>query len=66
MTANEFKQKRLESGLTQAEFAAKLGKHPETVGRWERGTTPIPEPIALLLSSSVPFTVRVKRKDEKK
>lgn len=36
---------RTELGLTQAELAAVVGKDAQTVGRWERGETPI-EPAA--------------------
>lgn len=36
-TPHERKALRIRLGLTQAEMAAALGVHPETLGRWERG-----------------------------
>jgi DNA-binding transcriptional regulator YiaG len=41
MSGPELRFLRTDMGLTQAELAARLHKEPITVGRWERGETPI-------------------------
>lgn len=42
MTAQEIKQLRLRLGLTQEQFAHKLGVSWTTVNRWEHGRPPSP------------------------
>lgn len=41
MTGRELRFVRTELGLTQAELAGIVNKDGQTVGRWERGETPI-------------------------
>jgi transcriptional regulator with XRE-family HTH domain len=42
---------RIAAGLTRQQLAARLGVHPETVAKWERGKTrPITESIDRLRS----------------
>ncbi len=49
MTAVEMKSSRQALGLAQTQLAERLGVHWMTVSRWERGTVPIPEPVAQLV-----------------
>ena len=41
MSPEEVKQTRENLGLTQREFAEKIGSNPETVSRWENGVSPV-------------------------
>jgi transcriptional regulator with XRE-family HTH domain len=43
MTAEQLKRARKALGLEQVELAKRLGVHPMTVSKWERGITPIPK-----------------------
>jgi transcriptional regulator with XRE-family HTH domain len=45
----EVRRLRLHLGLTQLTLAERIGVHPLTVSRWERGVVHIPEPTAQLL-----------------
>lgn len=54
MTKEEFKAKRLELGLTQAELEIKLGLSPNTghmVSRYETGKTKITKRTVMLLET---------------
>jgi DNA-binding transcriptional regulator YiaG len=51
MDAEAFKRHRRRLRLTQAALAAKLGVHTLTVSRWETGAHPIPQMVALLITS---------------
>jgi DNA-binding transcriptional regulator YiaG len=61
------KQHRGILALKQTELAERLGVHPMTVSRWERGAISIPKPVAqlmvMLVSSSK--SVRLKRRKSK-
>jgi transcriptional regulator with XRE-family HTH domain len=48
MTGEELRQIRTRLGLTQGEFASRLGVWLNTVSRWEIGERKIPEPVARL------------------
>ena len=37
--SEQVKSVRKAAGLTQTDFADKLGVHPQTVSKWERGKT---------------------------
>ena len=50
MTRENFLRLRRAIGLSQVALAAQLGVHEMTVSRWERGTVPIPEPVAQLMT----------------
>ncbi|WP_186386246.1 helix-turn-helix domain-containing protein [Stappia sp. TSB10P1A] len=50
MTPASLRDIRIKLGLNQAEFAAILGRHPQTISTWERGTKPIPETGELRLA----------------
>lgn len=45
LSATEVRDARERLGMTQAEFAASLGVHEETVGRYERGTLRCPRAL---------------------
>ncbi len=49
MTAPQLKRLRAKLGLDQVELARRLGVHPMTVSRWERGVIHIPKATAELL-----------------
>jgi DNA-binding transcriptional regulator YiaG len=49
MDPEEFKSGRNAIGLTQTELARRLGVHPLTVSRWERGFVSIPNPVEKLM-----------------
>ncbi len=49
MTGPEVKRLRESLGLRQSDLAERLGVHPMTVSRWERGFVSIPVPAAKLL-----------------
>jgi transcriptional regulator with XRE-family HTH domain len=49
MTPREAKRLRKKLGLTQVELARKLGLHPMTISKWERGAEPIMKQTALVL-----------------
>ena len=51
MLPYKFKEIRAQLGLSQAELGKKIGKHPETIGRYERGKTVVPRAVALLMVS---------------
>ena len=46
MTAQEIKELRIRLGLTQEQFAQKVGVSFATLNKWERGKTK-PSPLAL-------------------
>ncbi len=62
MNANEIKRARRRLSLSQVELAEKLGVHPMTVSRWERGVVAMPEPTARLLALLVDMTGKPTRK----
>lgn len=49
MTGDELRRIRKRLGKTQAELAALLGTHANTVARWERGERGISGPVANLV-----------------
>ena len=49
MDPEQFKSGRSAIGLTQTELATRLGVHPLTVSRWERGFSLIPNPVEKLM-----------------
>ncbi len=49
MTGRELRFLRTEMGLTQAELARSVHKDHQTVGRWERGETPIDQNAETLI-----------------
>jgi len=49
MTAPQLKKLRARLGLDQVALARRLGVHPMTVSRWERGVIRIPKATAELL-----------------
>jgi transcriptional regulator with XRE-family HTH domain len=49
MTPKKAKQLREKLGLTQVALARKLGVHPMTISKWERGAEPIMKQTALVL-----------------
>ena len=42
MTPEQLTELRIRLGLSQIDFAAKLGYRPETISRFEKGRKPIP------------------------
>lgn len=52
-------------GLKQTELAERLGVHPMTVSRWERGAISIPRPVAQLIVMLVSSSKRVRLKRRK-
>lgn len=51
MTSKELAEVRGWWGLSQAEFAKKLGVSVDTVARWERNEMPIPPTVPLALEA---------------
>ena len=62
MDPEEFKSGRSVIGLTQTELARRLGVHPLTVSRWERGFVSIPNPVDKLMQLWVKAGRRGRRK----
>ncbi len=50
MTPADLRQIRKQLGLNQAELAARLGRHPQTISKWERGAEPLPDTGELRLA----------------
>jgi DNA-binding transcriptional regulator YiaG len=50
VTPEQFKGARDALGLTQTAMAQRLGVHPMTVSKWERGLAAIPIPVEKLIS----------------
>ncbi len=50
MHHTELASRRRSLGLTQAELAARLDVHPNTIAQWERGDRPITRPNILRLA----------------
>lgn len=59
MTPDEIKKRRAQLGLTQAELAAVLGVHRDTVGGWETGAIALTSPRSLWLDVEM---AKLKRK----
>jgi transcriptional regulator with XRE-family HTH domain len=49
MTGSEMRRLREKLGLKQTELAQRLGVHPMTVSRWERGIGAISKPVEQLV-----------------
>ncbi len=49
MDAKTVRRIRKKLGLSQAKLAARLGVHPLTVSKWERGVHPVPPMAERLL-----------------
>lgn len=62
LTAKELRFLRLELGLTQAEFARRLGTEEQNIGRYERDEFPIPGSVDKLARAaySVAFSLTIK------
>jgi transcriptional regulator with XRE-family HTH domain len=43
MTGDQLKRARKALGIDQVNLAKRLGVHPMTVSKWERGSSPIPK-----------------------
>ena len=56
ITGDEHKRRREALGLSQAQYARRIGVHKRTVSRWEWGGSPIPSTAvaALLLVEGAP------------
>jgi DNA-binding transcriptional regulator YiaG len=50
LTARQFKARLKRAGVSQRKFALWLGFDVSTVNRWARGTRPVPQHIAVLVS----------------
>lgn len=50
MTPQDLKSLRSRLGLTQKELAEEMGVSERQAWRWESGESPIPKPVAKLLS----------------
>jgi len=50
---------RTELGFTQAELADRVGKDAQTIGRWERGETPIEKTAEMVIRARALETARV-------
>lgn len=59
MTPEQIKERRHRLGLTQAELAAVLGVHRDTVGGWETGDISLTAPRSLWLDVEM---AKLKRK----
>lgn len=51
MTGHDMRLRRVQLGLTQAQFGAALGRCLQSVSQWERGVTPIPGYVELALEA---------------
>lgn len=49
LTPKEIRFLRTELGLTQAQLAELVGKDAQTVGRWERGETPMEQTAEMII-----------------
>jgi transcriptional regulator with XRE-family HTH domain len=65
MTGSEMRGHREMLGLKQTELAERLGVHPMTVSRWERGAVAIPKPIEQLVEMLVSSRKQVRSKRKK-
>lgn len=54
MTKEMFRKHRTRLGLTQAQLAAMIGRHSNTIARYESGELPIPQIVAIALQSISP------------
>lgn len=54
MTPADLRAAREALGLTQTEFAARLGVHWTTVSRWENGRLPISKRVAMAVKGMMP------------
>ncbi len=62
MTGSEVRRVRRQLGLTQGEFAERIGVHLVTVSRWERGEMGIRESAARLIRLLAKIEARTKRR----
>jgi DNA-binding transcriptional regulator YiaG len=50
LTARQFQKRLKQAGISQRKFALWLGFDVGTVNRWARGSRPIPQYVAVLVS----------------
>jgi DNA-binding transcriptional regulator YiaG len=50
LTARQFKARLKQAGVSQRKFAQWLGFDVGTVNRWARGSRPVPQHIAVIVS----------------
>jgi transcriptional regulator with XRE-family HTH domain len=60
MTGDQFRRHRKRLGFTQAGLAHRIGVHPITLSRWERGRIDVPEPVVQLMRLLPPARSRTK------
>jgi DNA-binding transcriptional regulator YiaG len=65
VTGSEMKRHRETLGLKQTELAERLGVHPMTVSRWERGVGAISKPVEQLVLMFAASSKRDKAKRRK-
>ena len=53
------KQALHDKGITQAELARRIGRHPVTISRYVSGARPIPPEVARLISFSTGISLSV-------
>lgn len=58
MTHADLRAARKALGLTQTEFAARLGVHWTTVSRWENGRLPISKRVAMAVKGMMGWPER--------
>ena len=62
MTAADLRQALGELGVTAIDLAACLDVHPDTIGLWLRGESPVPGPAAVSLLAIFGATARRRRR----
>ena len=61
MTGRDVRMARRALGMTQVEFAAKVGVHPISVSRWERDEVRVTPPVARLISLLLTTPTRTRK-----
>ena len=65
MTASEFKQLRIDSGLTQAQLAERMKASARTIRNYENGTGSLPDRAAELVRHVIGKAARTRPKGAK-